>query len=218
MENQEKSMAYGQSCVDCGNASCHIGDVFPDFCLTKNLQKETMDEALACYQDEENGKIMKAAAKVEYEHYCQYVRVQEIMAFAKAMDYTKIGIATCVGLIREANIFARVLRQNGFEVFGVGCKAGMVKKQSLDIPEECNAVGVNICNPIFQAKMLNRMGTQLNVVIGLCVGHDSMFYKYSDAPVTTLIVKDRVLGHNPAAALYTASSFYKVKLSNVVED
>ena len=43
----------------------------------------------------------------------------------------------------------------------------------------------------------------------LCVGHDTLFIKHSEAPVTYLIVKDRVLGHNPAAALYTAKFYYK---------
>jgi uncharacterized metal-binding protein len=33
--------------------------------------------------------------------------------------------------------------------------------------------------------------------------------KYSEAPVTTLITKDRLLGHNPAAALYTSGFYYK---------
>ena len=65
-----------------------------------------------------------------------------------------------------------------------------------------------MCNPILQAKILNSEKTDLNIVVGLCVGHDSLFYRYSDAPVTTAVTKDRVLGHNPAAALYTADSYY----------
>jgi uncharacterized metal-binding protein len=66
-----------------------------------------------------------------------------------------------------------------------------------------------ICNPILQAKLLNEQKTDLNVIVGLCVGHDSLFIKYSDALVTTLITKDRVLGHNPAAALYTSNFYYQ---------
>lgn len=69
-----------------------------------------------------------------------------------------------------------------------------------------------MCNPILQAQDLNAAGTELNVVVGLCVGHDSLFYKYAEAPTTTLITKDRVLGHNPAAALYTAKTYYYSKL------
>ena len=82
-------------------------------------------------------------------------------------------------------------------------------KSSVGIPEECNGIGLNMCNPILQAKMLNHAKTDLNVVVGLCVGHDSLFYKYSEALTTTAVTKDRVLGHNPAAALYTADSYYK---------
>ena len=69
--------------------------------------------------------------------------------------------------------------------------------------------GKNMCNPILQAKRLNREGTELNIVVGLCVGHDSLFYRYSDALVTTLVAKDRVTGHNPAAVLYQLDSYYK---------
>ena len=70
-----------------------------------------------------------------------------------------------------------------------------------------------MCNPIAQAVLLNEQKTQLNIVVGLCVGHDSLFYKYSDAMVTTLITKDRVLAHNPAGAVYCAEGYYKKKLT-----
>jgi uncharacterized metal-binding protein len=56
--------------------------------------------------------------------------------------------------------------------------------------------------------VLNEANTDLNIAIGLCVGHDSLFYKYSDALVTTLVAKDRVTGHNPCAPLYTLNSYY----------
>lgn len=69
-----------------------------------------------------------------------------------------------------------------------------------------------MCNPIAQAMLLNQQHTQFNIALGLCVGHDSMFYKYSDALVTTLIAKDRVLAHNPAAALYCAEGYFKDRL------
>ena len=98
---------------------------------------------------------------------------------------------------------------HGFEVFGVACKAGAVDKTAVGIDPACHAVGKNMCNPIFQAKRLNREGTELNIVVGLCVGHDSLFYRYSDALVTTLVAKDRVTGHNPAAVLYQLDSYYK---------
>lgn len=151
---------------------------------------------------------------VEYENYCKHTRVEEIMDFAKKINAKKIGIATCVGLLKESRILADILRRHGFDVYGVACKAGTQKKTSVGIPECCEGVGVNMCNPILQAKLLNKAKTDLNVVVGLCVGHDSLFYKYSEALTTTAVTKDRVLGHNPVAALYTADSYYsKLKKS-----
>lgn len=155
------------SCVDCGTQNCKFKTrTYPDFCLTTNLSEEDSAWALEHYDEDRNKEIMIASAEVEYEGYCQWTRVQEIMEFAKKIGARKIGIANCIGLINEARIFARIL---------------------------------------------NQVGTDLNVVIGLCVGHDSLFYRYSDAYVTTLVTKDRVTGNNPAAALYTAGSYYKKK-------
>ena len=119
--------------------------------------------------------------------------------------------SNCIGLINEARIFARILRSNGFEPYSVICKVAGQAKSSMGIPAQCESIGVAMCNPILQARLLNEAHTDLNVVIGLCVGHDSLFYKYSDAYVTTLVIKDRVTGNNPAAALYTANSYYKKK-------
>ena len=45
----------------------------------------------------------------------------------------------------------------------------------------------SLCNPVGQAMLLNKAGTELNIVVGLCVGHDSLFFKHSGAPVTVLL-------------------------------
>lgn len=199
------------SCVDCGTYSCqHQDGRYPEFCLTKALTEEALTAVRALYEDEENRKVSQVSAEIESDFYLRYTRVEEIIAFAERMGYTKIGIVTCVGLIEESRIFARILRKRGFEVYGAICKVGSLDKREVGVPEEKTAVtGTIMCNPILQAEILNREGTELNVVVGLCVGHDSLFYKYSSALTTTLITKDRVLGHNPAAALYQARSYYK---------
>lgn len=198
------------SCVDCGVFNCNKEDKkYPEFCLTTHMDKEVLADAMKCYDEDINRRSMIAAAEVEYDHYCQYTRVEEIMAYANNMGFKKIGIATCVGLIKESHVLAEIFRINGFEVYGIACKAGVQKKASVGIPERCNGIGENMCNPVLQAKVLNEAKTDLNVVVGLCVGHDSLFYKYSDALVTTAVTKDRVLGHNPVAALYTADFYYK---------
>lgn len=199
-----------RSCVDCASTGCSNGPGFPNFCLsTENINQEALDCALDLYKEPENLAMMVTAANIECEFYCQMTRVEEIIEFAKRMNYKKIGIATCVGLISESRTLARILRSHGLEVFGVACKAGMVKKTAVGIDKKCEQIGENMCNPIHQAKRLNAEHTELNIIMGLCVGHDCLFTKYSEAPVTTLIAKDRVLGHNPAAALYNADTYYK---------
>ena len=108
------------SCIDCGNINCNKEDKqYPDFCLTTHMNQEVLDDAMECYKDEINQRSMIAAAEVEYEFYCKYTRVEEIMAYAKKMGFKKLGIATCVGLIRESRILADIFRRHGFEVYGV---------------------------------------------------------------------------------------------------
>ena len=53
------------------------------------------------YEEEDNRRIMQTAAEVEYEGYLRWCRVRETIEFASRMGFHKIGIATCVGLIRD---------------------------------------------------------------------------------------------------------------------
>ncbi len=160
-------------------------------------------------KEPENNALAVAAAKNEYENYGKRTRVEEVMIVAKEIGAKKLGIATCIGLVEEAKALARILRAHGFEVFGVVCKVGAVPKTEIGVPSECESIGRSMCNPVLQAQLLNEAGTQFNIAMGLCVGHDSLFYKYSEAFVTTLVSKDRVTGHNPAAVLYNLNSYYK---------
>ena len=201
------------SCIDCAVTNCNLQDkAYPDFCLTTHMNEEVLADAMKLNEEDENRRSMIAAGEIEHDFYGQFTRVEEIMAYAKKMGFKKIGIATCVGLIAESRTLASILRYNGFEVYGIACKAGVQKKVDVGIPERCNSIGPNMCNPILQAKLLNEAKTELNVVMGLCVGHDSLFYKYSDALVTTLVAKDRVTGHNPVAALYGANFYFKKRM------
>lgn len=205
-----------RSCIDCAVVNCDKQNSrYPAFCPTEELNQDFLEDTMSLYtDDEENHRATIAAAEVEYENYCKMTRIEEIMEFAKKTGAKKLGIATCVGLIAEARTAAKIFRAHGFEVFGVGCKVGAQPKTSVGIDARCEAVGKNMCNPILQAKMLNEEKTDLNIVIGLCVGHDSMFYKYSDALCTTLVTKDRVLAHNPVGALYQAGAYYSRLMRN----
>ena len=200
-----------RSCVDCGVLNCRTRDKeYPDFCLTAELTPEITEKVSKLYEDDENNKVSVISAQIENEFYLRYTRVEELIEFAKRMGYRKIGIATCVGLIEESRILARILRKNGFEVYGAVCKIGSFLKKDVGVAEEDMVrTGAVMCNPIMQAEVLNNAETDFNVVMGLCVGHDSLFYKYSDALVTTLVAKDRVLAHNPVGALYQAMAYYK---------
>ncbi|MCD8324196.1 MAG: DUF1847 domain-containing protein [Clostridiales bacterium] len=199
-----------RSCIDCYVGNCNWEDgKFPDFCLSTHMDPDVLADAMAQYGKEEIRQIAVAAAEVEADNYCKMTRLEETVEFAKKIGAKKIGIANRVGLLAEARMLAKILRSHGFEVFGSACKGGTQRKASIGIPERCDKVGFNMCNPVLQAKILNSKHTDLNILVGLCVGHDSLFYKYSEAPVTTLVAKDRVLGHNTVAALYQADKYYK---------
>jgi len=53
--------------------------------------------------------------------------VEEIIAFAKRIGAKKIGIATCIGLMNEAKIFAKILKAKGLESYSVICKVGSIE-------------------------------------------------------------------------------------------
>ncbi len=202
------------SCSQCNIEICKTGDTAnaPANCP---CTFEEMDEIKKLYKEEENFKIAHNAALVESEGYCKKTRIEEIMDFARKCGYKNLGLAFCIGLKNEANIFTKVLKHNGFQVNSIICKNGSVEKDFIDIKDEQKVRPCEyepMCNPIGQAIFLNKANTDLNILLGLCVGHDSLFIKYSKAPVTVFAVKDRVLGHNPLAVIYQAESYYKNKL------
>jgi uncharacterized metal-binding protein len=139
-------------------------------------------------------------------------RIVEIMEFSKKMKYKRIGLAFCAGLVKEAKVVDRLFSSNDFELISVICKVGQVPKEALGIQDDQKiAIGCfeTMCNPILQAMVLNNAKTEFNVLLGLCVGHDSLFLQHAKAPCTVLAVKDRLLGHNPLAAIYTIDGYYR---------
>jgi uncharacterized metal-binding protein len=133
-----------------------------------------------------------------------WTRIDEIMEYAKIRGMTKLGIATCYALLPESKLLSDILERNGFEVVSVSCLCGEVNPQDMGMP------GSIFCNPIMQAEVLNREKTELNLMVGLCVGHDILFLRNCKAETTPFVVKDRALGHNPVAALYLSQNpFFK---------
>ena len=139
-------------------------------------------------------------------------RIEETIAFAGRMGYRKLGLAFCIGLRKEAKVVEKLFTAAGFEVASACCKMGCNDKELIGVtPEQKIRIGSPepLCNPIAQAYVLNAAATEFNVVVGLCVGHDSLFLKYAEAPCTVLAAKDRLLGHNPLAAIYNIDSYYR---------
>lgn len=193
------------NCAICGIKACKNNEEN----LAKNCQnnrKEELKEIESFYQTEENFKISQVAAELSIPQ--GLTRIEETMEFARRLGYKKLGLAFCNALSNEAKIVDKIFKYNGFEVESIMCKVGSVSREIVDL-EKSN---MPMCNPIAQAKFLNEAKTELNVVIGLCIGHDSLFFKYSEAPVTVLAVKDRILAHNPLGAVYLSESAYKKKM------
>lgn len=174
---------------------------------------DLLDEARACFEEDEATRTFaRHAARTESAGYGRQTRVEEIAAFAKRLGTDHVGIACCVGTQTEARLAQEIFEAHGLRVSSVACKVGSIPKEAVGlVDEEKLEPGAfeALCNPIAQAKLLDGAGCGLNVVVGLCVGHDSLFFRHSQAPVTVLLAKDRVTGHNPAAALYTSHSYYR---------
>jgi len=140
-------------------------------------------------------------------------RIVEIVEFARRMAFTRLGLVFCIGLRQEAAVVHEILATNGFEVASVSCKVGGRPKSALGIkpPDQVDpgAGHETMCNPVLQALVVNEARTEFNVLLGLCVGHDSLFFKHAEAMGTVLAVKDRLLGHNPLAAVYQYESYYR---------
>lgn len=203
------------TCAQCAIHACsqESPERMPKNCPMRN--QELMEQAFSAYREDENREFYIKSSELEALGYGVWPRVREVMEFSRAMGYHKLGLAFCKGLRNEAKVLDTLLRRNGFEVVSVICKAGGISKEKAGVPEEHKLHPGQfeaMCNPISQAALLAEQETEFNLVLGLCVGHDSLFYKYSKALTTTVITKDRVLAHNPAGALYCAEGYFKNKL------
>lgn len=232
---EEKKKAPAPTCAVCAY------EVPEKICVTQEgkggkgcptlLDKKVLAEANREYDIPEVKNFARNASLQEADCYANrdqrpYVmqptktRIVEICEFAKKMGYERLGLAFCVGLTKEARLVTEILESHGFEVVSVLCKAGRTSKELIGIEESekiFQGADEAMCNPIYQAGLLNHENSELNILLGLCVGHDSLFFKYAQAPTTVLAVKDRVTGHNPLAAIYLSESYYrKVRHPSIV--
>lgn len=194
----------------------------PSFCPTQN-RSDLAADCLGEYELPENLEFANQSSVQEAEGYMhremgyEHVkpckpRIEEIIEFSQKMKYTRLGLAFCIGLRKEAKVVEKLLTARGFNVVSVICKVGRIPKEHIGVGDDQKiAIGdfEAMCNPILQASILNQERTDLNILLGLCVGHDALFFKYAKAPCTVLAVKDRVFGHNPLAAIYNVDSYYR---------
>jgi uncharacterized metal-binding protein len=142
-------------------------------------------------------------------------RLEETVELARKMGFRKLGVAYCLGVRQDAGVMVDILQRKGFEVASVCCKCGAVSKAELGIkPEEqVWPAPESMCHPIAQAEILNEEQTDFNILMCLCVGHDTLFLRNSQAPCTVFAVKDRLFAHNPMAALWLRHSYHRRVLS-----
>ena len=194
----------------------------PPFCPTLN-KSDLIESCLNTYNGPDNLEFARQSSIQEadgyskrdrgYEHVKPFKpRIEEIIEFSQKMKYKRLGLAFCIGLRKEAKVVEKLLSDRGFISISVVCKVGRIAKERIGILDDQKISIGNfeaMCNPISQASILNEAKTDLNILLGLCVGHDALFFKYAEAPCTVLAVKDRVFGHNPLAAIYNIDSYYR---------
>jgi uncharacterized metal-binding protein len=199
-------------------------DKAPDFCPMINMA-DVIQKAMTEYDKPEVKEFARLASLQEFECYertpeglrTKNPRILELIEFAKKCGYKKLGLAFCGGLNDEARTLTEILENNGFEVVSVRCKIGATPKERIGIKPNQKIGGPanweSMCNPITQAEVINSAKVDFAIMLGLCIGHDTLFIKYCRVPMTVIAVKDRVTGHNPLAALYTSNSYYR-RLTN----
>jgi len=200
----------------------------PEFCPMR-LKADVIKKAVAEYERAEVRELARVGSLQEAACYewipaeaegrtgsrTKIPRVEEVIQFARKMDYRKLGVAFCLGVGEEARTLDRILENHGFQVVSVCCKAGQFDKETIGIKREETIGGPkgklyyeSMCSPVTQAEILNSENVDFALMLGLCVGHDTLFIRYCKAPMTVLAVKDRVFGHNPLAAIYLSHSYY----------
>jgi uncharacterized metal-binding protein len=214
------------SCVDCKAWAC-----FPDVSTAKagrrepppycpsNAQKEVCKQALAKYNNESH-VFAKNVALVENACYAidpntrtavlpmvtLHSRAEEIIMLAKISGFKKLGLAFGVELQQEARLYTDILEKNGFEVVSVCCKAGGIPKEEIGITEDEKLYGPGsqetMCSGLIMAELLNSENTDMNILMGLGVGQDTLFYKYTNAFTVPFVIMDRVYGGATMEGVY----------------
>jgi len=195
-------------CLACLDRACMRGKSCPN-----NISKIAAIEL----PDQELKHMLEASVDIACESERTLCRLSELIYFCLEMKYKRLGVAYCTDLQEPAEILVRLLRRF-FDVFPVCCKvegSRISNPPNFEGGKRTSEKGNDIaCNPWGQAAILNHEKTDLNIMIGICMGADCIFMQASQAPVTTLFVKDKSLANNPIGALY--SDYYLEEAAKVL--
>lgn len=177
-------------CTRCAGNPCARGrvDLAPAECPMRGPFPD-FDEL---YGAEPDRRLAYHAALIEAEGYCRWTRAHETAELCRRMGFARVGVAHCRDTAAEAGLVASFLRSRGL--------VAILPDSQAD------------CDPEGQARHFAKAATELNVIAGMCVGHDAMFFRHTLAPATCLLVRDLRLRHNPAGALYNRRSYFRAAL------
>lgn len=199
------------TCASCTKKSCllHNQENPPLNCPMQD--QDTLSKCKKEYFDKDGGKLYLSTMETAMEAKdLGETRTLEAIRFAKKNGWKKIGIAHCIGFCNEAAAASKLIKKAGLECETVVCTNGginlcdymSIPTKHLDDVENNYAVG---CNPIGQAKYLEKANTDYNLIFGLCVGHDALFTKYSHVLTSVIMVKDRSRYRDPISGLFAAA-------------
>ena len=180
-------------CAHCKSSKCYTEG--------QNCTKVSERQTINLYTGDDR-RIMEAAGSVEAGNYMKMCRLEESAEFVKQFGAKTVGLAFCIGLAEEAKLISAYFEKS-FKVHSVCCKVCGTGKDKLGLDQIKPGTVESMCNPKAQAAILSDCGTELNFTVGLCVGHDMLFNSASTVPVSCLVVKDRLLSHNPLGAIYS---------------
>jgi uncharacterized metal-binding protein len=180
------------NCISCRAKTCRAG-------VSCGIEAFNPEETMQVYHRPEEQKMIQAAAGlVDDGRAGTLSRIEELIEFAREMEYRKVGLAYCYGMESLAKDVRNLFMRAGIPAVGISCTVGAFSQSSIN--EASDLPGVS-CNPVNQAAQLTAEGVDLAVVIGLCLGHDIIFNREFRKDVTTLVVKDRTNDHSPVAGI-----------------
>lgn len=183
------------NCTTCDDKVCRKQQTS---CDRESFEKA---EVIGRYKEAANSEIVKAAAElVDSGRAGTLSRIEEIIEFAKRMNYQKLGLAYCYGMEKYAKAIETLLTDEWFDVSAVSCSVGGLKQSEVN---EASCIHKVSCNPLGQAEQLNAEKVDLTLVVGICLGHDILLNRTLIMDFTTLVVKDRKNNHAPLLGITT---------------